>query len=366
MFVPAGGVARRARPMTTREGAIVAALSAWSVAGLALDGRAHQDGALDSFFTVWHAILYSGIAAAGAWVAFMARQARRDGIVLRGFALTVAGLVLLAGGGPADLVWHEAFGIEADIAALLSPTHLLLMAGGVLLLSAPLRAAWSDPRAARAPAGAVASLALVTAVVAFFFQYASPLHEVDAFGGGGGELSEQAGLAGLALTNVILVAPLVLLMRRFGTPPRGAVAALLVVPAGMVAVSGDLAVPGALLAVVLAALAAEILAAALRPAPSRPAAFRLFAALVPAILWSLVLGALALGGDLGWPVELWSGSVVLAAAAGLGLSVLALPDQPAGQPLPARPAPGDQAAASSASSARQNVLRAAGVSSTGA
>lgn len=325
-WVPAAGE----RPMTRREGLVVAALSAWAVAGLALDGRAHQEDAVESFFTVWHAILYTGIGAAGVWVATQLRAARRHGTVPSGFALTVAGLALLAAGGPADLAWHEAFGLEADVAALLSPTHLLLMAGGVLLLSAPLRAAWTAADTRRAPVAALLSLTLVAGVVAFFFQYASPFHEVEAFGSRAhGE--QELGLAAVALSNLILVSPLVLLVRRFGTPPPGAATLLFAGVAGVVAVSGDFEAPAAFAGAVVAGIAVDGLAALLRPAPERPAAFRAFAALAPAVLWAAVFGALALDGALAWATELWSGSILLAAAAGYGLALLAS--------LPGRAAP---------------------------
>ena len=48
-------------------------------------------------------------------------------------------------GGVGDLLWHQVFGIEQGIAALLSPTHLLLFTGVALILLAPFRAAWSSP-----------------------------------------------------------------------------------------------------------------------------------------------------------------------------------------------------------------------------
>lgn len=34
------------------------------------------------------------------------------------------------------MMWHQVFGIEVDTAALLSPTHLLLMTGGLLMATA--------------------------------------------------------------------------------------------------------------------------------------------------------------------------------------------------------------------------------------
>ena len=39
------------------------------------------------------------------------------------------------------MLWHLAFGIEIGLDALVSPTHLLLLTSGVLLLTCPLRAA---------------------------------------------------------------------------------------------------------------------------------------------------------------------------------------------------------------------------------
>jgi hypothetical protein len=39
---------------------VLLATSAWTVAGIYLDGWAHNHGKVDSFFTPWHAVLYSG------------------------------------------------------------------------------------------------------------------------------------------------------------------------------------------------------------------------------------------------------------------------------------------------------------------
>ncbi len=65
------------------------------------------------------------------------------------------------------------FGFEAGLEALLSPTHLMLAAGALLILSGPARAAWSRPHAkdTEATAGtwpAVLSLLLVFSILTFF------------------------------------------------------------------------------------------------------------------------------------------------------------------------------------------------------
>ena len=333
----AATIGRSSAPERRRDQGVIALLSAWAVAGLALDGRVHQDGSAESFFTLPHAVIYSGIAAAGAWILWVARSPGADRRRPAGFALTLAGLALLAAGGPLDLIWHAAFGIEAGLDALLSPTHLVLLAGGVLMLSGPLREAWSagDLRGAQA-APAIASLALVTAVIAFFFQYASPFHSTETFTQAGHDASEL-GLAAIALTNVLLVTPVVLVAVRFGRVPRGTATAVFGGAALVVAVSGDSAAAGLIVAAIAGGVAADVLAAALRPAAERPRRLRLFAALAPVPLWLAVFAAVALTDGLAWSAELWTGSVLLAAGGGLAIGVVATarlaPAARAGEPV---------------------------------
>src|SRR3546814_13012264 len=94
-----------------------------------------------------------------------------------GHGLTLVALGVFAAGAVGDLVWHETLGIEVGVEALLSPTHLLLLAGGLAALSAPVRAAWwSDPFAPsfRSFAPTVLALALLTSLAGFFLLYLSP------------------------------------------------------------------------------------------------------------------------------------------------------------------------------------------------
>jgi hypothetical protein len=55
--------------------------------------------------------------------------------------LSLLGFMIFALGGGVDFAWHTLFGFEADEEALLSPAHLLLATGAILLTSGPLRAA---------------------------------------------------------------------------------------------------------------------------------------------------------------------------------------------------------------------------------
>jgi hypothetical protein len=88
---------------------------------------------------------------------------------------------------------------------------------------------------------------------------------------------------------------------------------------GLVAVAG-----------VIGGVVTDLLLGWLRPSAQRPAATRAVAAVVPAALWLPYFALVAMRYRLGWSLELWAGSVMLASMAGLALGLLAaLPSAPA-------------------------------------
>jgi hypothetical protein len=174
-----------------REDLITSLLSVTLVAGLFLDGWNHinlQNGALGSFFTIWHALLYAGFNATALWVVtrnphLYTRGAKPApyfhpilGIPLR-YPLAIGGLALAMVGLFGDLAWHTAFGEETGVARVIAPFHLLLFAGAAGLASAPLRSAWYAPRfyphdaSFRRLLPPLLALTLVTCVAAFMFQW---------------------------------------------------------------------------------------------------------------------------------------------------------------------------------------------------
>src|ERR1700687_2965881 len=158
----------------------VVALCTWLMAGAYLDSWAHRHLArLETFFTPWHAVLYSGMFAILAFLAITAQRNRDRGYSLdrvlpAGYSLSLIGCVLFGVGGVIDMVWHLRFGIEVSLAALLSPPHLLLMLALGLIVTGPLRAAWRRP-VSRAPFTAVISASLLLSMFTFFNQFDQPL-----------------------------------------------------------------------------------------------------------------------------------------------------------------------------------------------
>src|ERR1051326_6346790 len=114
---------------------LMGALSFLLMGGLYLDGWAHGHGKVDkTFFTPWHAILYSAFAlAAGCLLFTLVSNHRRGASWLQalpsGYGLSLLGVVIFSCAAPADLVWHTIFGFEIGIEPLLSPSHLALALG---------------------------------------------------------------------------------------------------------------------------------------------------------------------------------------------------------------------------------------------
>ena len=135
----------------------------WISGGFFLDAWAHGHVPVESFFTPYHAVFYSGNAGPGVRhrgvrAALPQRWATTGPNVFpRPYRLALLGIPIFALGGIGDMIWHRALGIEEGVDALLSPTHQILGLGIFFLSSGPIRSVLAD-RAhvddARAPASA--------------------------------------------------------------------------------------------------------------------------------------------------------------------------------------------------------------------
>ncbi|HEU4798237.1 MAG TPA: hypothetical protein VFT63_04865 [bacterium] len=342
--------------------ALVALLGTALVGGVYLDGWAHiHTGLVDTFFTPWHGLLYSAYLALAAVIVGTVVRNRTAGFagwraISLGYEPAVIGVAVFALGGLGDMIWHLLFGIEVDLEALLSPTHLLLALGGGLMVSGPLRAAWrrsEDRPSLRAFLPAMLSAAMVLSVMTFMTQYMHPFGTTWAAANRRpdvmlGQLTtaeistgfslisyfaffeQLATLSGIVVQTAILMGLILTVWRRW-TPPVGTITVIMTLNAALITLMRDLFLdtgPLPLIAVAaLGGLAADLLAARLRPAATRPAALRLFAALVPAVLYALYMLALTIDGGIWWSVHLWMGAITLAAITGWLVSYLVAPPQ---------------------------------------
>src|SRR5215207_2693770 len=100
------------------------ALSAWLLVGLFVDGWAHINlRGLETFFTPWHGLFYSGFFAVAALIGVGIGRGRAAGFggwraIPAGYELAALGAAIFMIGGVGDMLWHTLFGIEVDLEAL--------------------------------------------------------------------------------------------------------------------------------------------------------------------------------------------------------------------------------------------------------
>jgi hypothetical protein len=315
-------------------------LAYWFVIGMYLDGGAHQRGLVDdSFFTPWHAMLYSGALAVGLMLGVtQIRNMLKGRALLRalpfGYFPALVGIGIFAVGGVFDLVWHSLFGLEVSMEALLSPSHLLLATGSFLFISAPFRAAWGRQEASnwRTLLPALLSLAAILSHLTFFMQYANfasrPQVLIDLPPGLDNYFYNLYGVTSLLMPAIIGMSVILLALRRW-TLPLGALTLIWTVNTVLMTwlrlpfVSGVLP---ALMVVPLGGLLADFLLWRLKPSVERSNALRAFAFSVPfatSLAYLLVLNTF--GSGLWWQIHMWLGAPFLAGIAGLFLSFLVAP-----------------------------------------
>jgi hypothetical protein len=333
---------------------VTTVLSVWFTLGLFLDAYAHANfPQLESFFTPWHAVFYSGFAATAAWVLWavwgQVQQGRRGiAAVPIGYGMTIVALPVFAVSGGIDLVWHEVIGIETTTDIFFSPSHLGLIGSMIVILTSPLRAAWGDPDlparpSLRALLPGVVTLAFAASLVLLFLSYGnamffSPEVIVRAFSavddGGADSLAVH-----IIVTHIVLLAPLLLLARRWHLPPGAATICFSASALISATITGyeRLTIP---LTIVAAGVAVDLLARGLRPTAQRRNAFWGFGAGAGFVTWALYIGVASVSqGTLPAVTEFWTGMPIITGLLGWLLAALMLPG-----PMPVTSASGENAA----------------------
>ena len=331
-----------ARPAAPGFGYGLLVASLWFFGGLLLDGWAHNhlDLSHEGFFTPYHAVFYSGFfALAGVLFAATWRN-HTPGVSWRaaipaGYGAMAIGVAIFAVGGALDLVWHVVFGVEQDIEALFSPTHILLAVGGATMMSGPISVglARAGDRTWRAQFPTLISLSLFATLVTFFFMWAfttgaaksvdphvlyprlsgDPLDDLHT-------LRIEHGMMAVVIRSLIVVGFVGWAGRRLALP-FGAVTMLVVVPNVLIALMLNPA-PQAVLLVLASALAAGLAGdyALSRyvdlNVPSWPA--RAFGFGLPFVFWGVYLAlAYVTVGGFWWSPHVAFGAPVIAGICGL-------------------------------------------------
>jgi hypothetical protein len=118
--------------------------SVWISSGFFLDAWAHGHVPVESFFTPYHAVFYTGMLVLALLLVAFALHSRRQGyawgdVFPRPYRLALLGIPIFVLAGLGDMLWHHFFGIEEGVDALLTPTHQVLGLGIFFVASGPIR-----------------------------------------------------------------------------------------------------------------------------------------------------------------------------------------------------------------------------------
>lgn len=292
----------------------------------------HPESLSNDFVSGWHLVLYGGVASVGL---FIGVGAIRRGVGYVGSVSTgVIGFLILSVGGLADTAWHEVFGAEVAVEALVSPPHLLVFAGLCFLLTAPVVVVWKRPVRRLGLVGSIAVLVPVVSTVlvaSLFTGFLSPLS---------GGLSLQAGYVepligesiedydtvrglGIAVwTSALVVAAFSVVLVRFRLLPGMTFVGFVLLGVPPLFVSDPASIYPLTVGFAVAGLAAELGVAWLgRPVLGRAGASVVGAA-IGASLWAGTFAALGLAHRLAWDEALWAGTITLAGLVGAAVAAL--------------------------------------------
>lgn len=314
--------------------------SAWLVIGLQLDAYAHATTPeLETFWTPWHGVLYSGIAASGFTLLWIMRS-RLPGIptyqsvmaLPNALRLPLAGMAFLLVGGGVDTLWHNIWGIEQAMEIFVSPSHEFIILGMVLVAMGPALMLAASPGDRLGAGGGF--LVGVSTLFAMLPVHIYSLHaSAIGFRHLGSDqdpvliFSSDAQLVhGYVFSTVLLLLPFVVIGRRWPLP-----IGLPSVLVGIIAVlmhlmfdSEDAWWPA--LAVAAAAVAVEIVLRVVNPLVKLPTNGRwvLFGLIAPPVVWGSVLFAGKLQeGSTGFNIHMITGLLTLTALTGVATVLVA-------------------------------------------
>ncbi len=275
--------------------------AAWEETGVFVDGWAHNHiPGIETFFTPWHAVFYSGFTAMALVLIIKAVMNHRRGYpwrrsLPREYLFAILGVPLFALAGAGDLVWHSIFGIESGIDALLSPTHMLLAIAGAMIVSGPLHAIWyRNPRTHHAHAmPIVISYTFVMLTLLFMLQFVNPFFLpwiTPAYRTIPPEHGLGLGIANIVIYTTIFMGMLLATLRHWRFPFGSFTIILGLSTIAIVTMHG--AHFRLIISAIISGLLIDILYHRLFPKLNRPRQLRLFGILAPLCIfvpWVLIL-----------------------------------------------------------------------------
>lgn len=319
---------------------VVSVLTLWIACGFFLDAWAHGHVPVETFFTPYHAVFYSGMLALFIVLGIYAVRGRLPEC----YRYPLLGVPIFIASGFGDLAWHHFLGIEEGVDALLSPTHQGLGLGVFFISTAPILSALRDRGQSR---GLLARLPLVFALATWLeLVHFGTAYAFDPAAGSTnapppvgaftpdyltaialGYYKTSMGVAVVLFQSAVMAGFALFAGTRFALPP-GALTLMYLL--GNVAAAAAFTNQTPLLVTVLvmslaAGAAGDIIVARLRPSPERIVAYRVLGTAVPVVYFATYFIVTAAFDRLWWDWNVTLGAIIWAGVIGFGLTLLSAP-----------------------------------------
>ena len=314
----------------------------WLLVGLYLDGWAHNNipDLIETFFTPWHAVLYSGFGATALVLAGTYLHNVLNGYpwrrgLPRPLMWSLLGIFIFGLAGNVDLLWHELFGFEEDVEALLSPSHLTLATGGVMITSGLLRTYWQQ-HSIRVYGRFLTflptyiSFFTVVSIITFFGQFANLFTHPQLFTSaapvGDPFYWDVTLISSVLLPTWIWMGFILVLLRRWTVPFGTLTVTFFGNAVLMLLLNWDQSRPSflILLAPLVIGLLGDTFLKTLQHSSTSIIQLRVFSFLLPFVLFTTIFTILITTYGIWWSIHMWLGVSFLAGIVGLGLSFLIL------------------------------------------
>lgn len=285
----------------------------WTVLGAHIDGWAHHNvPELETFFTPWHAVLYSGFFASFLFLLINAIINHGKGKNWRnslpsGYGTSLIGgfIFLIAGFG--DMIWHIIFGIEESVDALLSPTHLGLALGMGLMALGAFRNNLNE-KSNKIGWTTILSLALTLSLLSFMIQFGNPVVETYASSQDITQperYSQIMGILGIYITTMLFMSFILLMILRWKIPFGGITLMLaLFIALASIMEENYFFIIGAF----LTGLLADLFIKYFDVNPQKN--FHLFSFLLPVVFFIFYFIILLFTKGIGWNIHMWTGALI--------------------------------------------------------
>jgi hypothetical protein len=310
------------------------------IIGAYVDGWAHThlDSALETIFTPWHAIFYSGIFLSGLclatmWVLNVRKGYSASRALPKEYMFALWGIIIALCAGVGDFCWHTFFGIEKDIEALLSPTHLLLAAGGAISVSGPLHAVWFRKKKELIHNGpTILSATYFMSVITFMFQFLHPYMfpwVAKSFADVNGlalDFSIMLGVGSVLVFTVIFLGMVFSTMRHWHFP-FGSFTWILTINAVLSTAMMNEHYEFIVAAFLGGCLVDFIYNELIVKNSHKMSHVHTFGFLAPVLIFSMYMATVFLNDTIAWSVHVWAGTIVIAGITGYLLSYLVIPTE---------------------------------------